>query len=179
MLSYVALAWPWPREIALSFFENFNSSASLYSSLAGSVPVDKTKIKGITEDDSLKTSPRLIDWNMQTKWKDLDTSSNDELDWHCQLKTDLQTTLEYTKASEYRFYNCTHLPKTCRNFRPLMLFEKNCRILTSESKEEMKRREVVTLISQSKIWSHQSFFCYVLLFKCYTAFNSIISIEFF
>jgi hypothetical protein len=41
--------------MGLSFFENFISSANLYKSAAGSVPTDKTKIKGVDGDESLNT----------------------------------------------------------------------------------------------------------------------------
>jgi len=46
---------PWPREIALSFFENLISSANLYRSAAGSVPTDNTKISGVLGEESLNT----------------------------------------------------------------------------------------------------------------------------
>ena len=44
-----------PNEIAVSFFENRISSANLYKSAAGSVPTERTKMRGVVGDESLKT----------------------------------------------------------------------------------------------------------------------------
>ena len=55
------LTCPCPKEIADSFLEKRISSANLYKSAAGSVPAERTKISGVTGDDSLKTAARSLD----------------------------------------------------------------------------------------------------------------------
>ena len=54
--------WPCPREIAVSFLENLISSANLYRSAAGSVPVERTKMSGVDGDESLKTEESSAVW---------------------------------------------------------------------------------------------------------------------
>ena len=49
---------PWPSEIAFNFLEKRISSANLYKSAAGSVPVERTKIRGQVGDESLNTRDR-------------------------------------------------------------------------------------------------------------------------
>ena len=55
----LTLTWPWPKEMAESFLENFISSANLYRSAAGSVPGDSTKMRGVVELESLNTTDKL------------------------------------------------------------------------------------------------------------------------
>jgi hypothetical protein len=55
---FVYFTCPWPSDIVLRRLENFISSANLYKSAAGSVPTDKTKIKGVIADESRKTRCR-------------------------------------------------------------------------------------------------------------------------
>lgn len=63
------LTWPWPREMAESFLENFISSANLYRSAAGSVPGDSTKMRGVVELESLNTADRLAVYRAGTDSK--------------------------------------------------------------------------------------------------------------
>lgn len=58
---------PCPREIAFSFLENRISSANLYRSAAGSVPVERTKIRGHVGEESLNTKERSAVWKGWSK----------------------------------------------------------------------------------------------------------------
>ena len=54
--------WPCPSDIAFNFLENLISSANLYRATAGSVPGDKTKMRGTEGDESLNT------WKNRNRW---------------------------------------------------------------------------------------------------------------
>lgn len=70
------LTWPWPREMALNFFENFMTSANLYRSAAGSVPGDRTKMRGVDRDDSLNTTDKSDVWQRETDYKSSKSKSD-------------------------------------------------------------------------------------------------------
>ena len=62
------LTCPCPREIDVSFLENLISSANLYKSAAGSVPVDNTNTRGVVGDDSLKDTDRSAVCGSMNRW---------------------------------------------------------------------------------------------------------------
>jgi len=61
--------WPWPSEMAASFFPNFIPSANLYKSAAGSVPVDSTNTSGVSLAESSYTAPKLALQCVRQRWE--------------------------------------------------------------------------------------------------------------